>query len=190
LYKWNESTDVWEVIAAGTHGLGQVTGRPVEVNGFVYFPQGDSVAIRTWDGTNWDAQTVSSGQGCATGLAVGYSLADNKAQIWRYNNALVSGTTTGLKCSVSRADAVAAYTANLAFRNSILIGDTSLRLIIKSINMICTLCANSFSCMNDRYIELITVNERPSSDNGFDRELEFIYLLAGYSLSSGCTLGL
>ncbi len=171
LYKWNESTDVWEVIAAGTHGLGQVTGRPVEVNGFVYFPQGDSVAIRTWDGTNWDAQTVSSGQGCATGLAVGYSLADNKAQIWRYNNALVSGgTTTGLKCSVSRADAVAAYTTDLAFRNSILIGDTSASInFIKSINNdLYVGRANSFGVVsNDRYTELdYGQRKTPSSDNG------------------------
>jgi len=171
LYKWNESTDVWEVIAAGTHGLGQVTGRPVEVNGFVYFPQGDTVAIRTWDGTNWDAQTVASGQGCATGLAVGYSLADNKAQIWRYNNATVSGgTTTGLKCSVSRADAVAAYTTDLAFRTSILIGDTSATInSIKSVNNdLYVGRSNSFGIVqNDRYTELdFGVRKTPSSDNG------------------------
>jgi hypothetical protein len=171
LYKWNESTDVWEVIASGTHGLGQVTGRPIEVNGFVYFPQGDTVAIRTWDGTNWDAQTVSGGQGCATGLTVGYSAADNKTQIWRYNNALVSGgITTGLKCSVSRADAVSTYTTDLAFRNSILVGDTSTTInFIKSINNdLYVSRSNSFGVVsNDRYTELdYGQRKTPSSDNG------------------------
>lgn len=182
LYKWNESTDVWEVIAAGTHGLGQVTGRPVEVNGFVYFPQGDTVAIRTWDGTNWDAQTVASGQGCATGLAIGYSLPDKKAQIWRYNNATVSGgTTTGLKCSVSRADAVAAYTTDLAFRTSILIGDTSSTInFIKSVNNdLYVGRSNSFGIVqNDGYTELdFGIRKTPSSDNGIVIESwgEFVF---------------
>jgi hypothetical protein len=171
LYKWNESTDLWEVIASGTHGLGQVTGRPIEVNGFVYFPQGDTVAIRTWDGTNWDAQTIATGQGCATGLAVGYSAADNKTQIWRFNNALVSGgTTTGLKVSVSRADAVSTYTTDLAFRNSILVGDTSTTIsFIKSINNdLYVSRANSFGVVtNDRYTELdYGQRKTPSTDNG------------------------
>lgn len=171
LYKWNETTDIWEVIAAGTHGLGQVTGRPIEVNSFVYFPQGDSVAIRTWNGTLWDAQTVATGQGCATGFAEGYSAADNKTQIWRYNNALVTGgTTTGLKVSVSRADAVAAYTTDLAFRNSILVGDTSSTIsFIKSVNNeLYVSRANSFGVVvNDRHTELdFGQRKTPSTDNG------------------------
>jgi hypothetical protein len=124
LYNWNETDDDWDVVSG--HGLGQVTGRPVQANGILFFPQGDSVAIRTHDGTNWDSQTVASGQGCATGLEVGYDKTRNKTQIWRYNNALVSGgTTTGLAISVSAADATTTYTTNLVFRNSVLVRSTS-----------------------------------------------------------------
>lgn len=171
LYKWNESTDLWEVIAAGTHGLGRVTGRPVEVNGFVYFPQGDSVAIRVWDGTNWDAQTVASGQGCAVSLAVGYSAADNATQIWRCNNALVSGgTTTGLKVSVSRANAVSAYTTDLAFRNSINIGEQGnvINRIMSVNNTLWVFKSNSVGTVdNDRYTELdYGVRKTPNTYNG------------------------
>lgn len=171
LYKWNESTDLWEIVAAATHGLAQVTGRPIEVNGFVYFPQGDAVAIRVWDGTSWGAQTVSAGQGCATDLAVGYSAADNSTQIWRYNNALVSGgTTSGLKVSVSRANAVAAYTTDLAFRNSINIGEQSniINRIMSVNNTLWVLKTNSVGTVdNDRYTELdYGVRKTPSSDNG------------------------
>lgn len=195
LYKWNESTDVWEVIASGTHGLGRVTGRPVEVNGFVYFPQGDSVAIRTWDGTNWDAQTVASGQGCATGLAVGFNAADNTTVIWRYNNALVSGgTTTGLKVSVSRAPAVAAYTTDLAFKNSILINETTQAItnIYAANNTLYVHKANSFGSVdNDRYTEIdFGVRDTPSSDNGIASALWngfyfFTWLFSTLRLYSG-----
>lgn len=126
LCKWDANNSVWTIVPAATHGLGQVTGRPVEVNGFVYFPQGDTVAIRTWNGTNWDSQTIANGQGCASGFCVSYSQADNCAQIVRYNNALVSGgTTTGLAVSISRANAVAAYDTDLAFRNSTRVGNSS-----------------------------------------------------------------
>ena len=171
LYKWNESTDLWEAIEAATHGLGQVTGRPVEVNGFVYFPQGDSVAIRVWDGTNWDSQTIATGQGCATGLTVGYSAADNSTVIWRYNNALVSGgTTTGLKCSVSRAIAVAAYNTDLAFTNSVKIGDTSTAItgMLSVNNDLYVYKTNQVGIVqNDRYTELdYGIRDTPSSDNG------------------------
>jgi len=119
LYTWDETNDVWTAVAPATHLLNQVTGRPIESNNFIYFPQGDSTAIRVWNGSStWDSQTIASGQGCAYGLAVGYSAADNKMQIWRFNNALVSGgTTTGRKSSVSRADAVTVITSDLAFRN-------------------------------------------------------------------------
>lgn len=171
LYTWNETTDLWEVVASGTHGLGQVTGKPAEVNGFVYFPQGDSVAIRVWDGTNWDAQTIASGQGCATGLAVGYSAADNATQIWRFNNALVSGgTTTGLAVSVSRANAVSAYNTDLAFRNSINIGETNnwITRIMSVNNVLYVYKWNSVGTVdNDRYTELdYGVRKTPSVDNG------------------------
>lgn len=171
LYKWIHANNTWEIVAAATHGLGQVTGRPIEVNGFVYFPQGDSVAIRVWDGTNWDAQTVATGQGCAVGLAVGYSAADNATQIWRYNNALVSGgTTTGLKVSVSRANAVAAYNTDLAFRNSINIGEqgNTINRIMSVNNTLWIFKANSVGTVdNDRYTELdYGVRKTPSVDNG------------------------
>jgi len=171
LYVWNETDDDWDVIAAGTHGLGQVTGRPIAVNGFCYFPQGDSVAIRVWDGTNWDAQTIASGQGCATGLAVGYSNADNSTQIWRYNNALVSGgTTTGLKCTVSRANQVAAYNTDLAFRESRKIGDsgTPITGILAKDNALYVFKSNQVGIVdNDRYTELdYGIRNTPSSENG------------------------
>jgi hypothetical protein len=169
LYKWNESTDLWEVVTG--HGLTGVTGRPIEVNGILYFPRGDSTAIRTYNGTNWDDQTIATGQGCATGLAVGYSQADGKVQIWRYNNALVSGgTTTGLAVSVSRADGVAAYNTDLAFRNSILVGSngTSITGIDAVNNTLWVRKSNEIGTVdNDRYTELnFGVKKTPSSDNG------------------------
>lgn len=169
LYKWNESTDLWEEVTG--HGLTTVTGRPIEANGFCYSPCGDSTAIRVYDGTNWDAQTVASGQGCATGLALGYSAADGKTQIWRYNNALVSGgTTTGLAKSVSRADIVTTYTTDLAFRNSIFIGSTSTAITgMDAVNN--TLWVRKTDEIgtvdNDRYTELnYGVKKTPSTDNG------------------------
>lgn len=170
LYVWNETDDDWDVVAG--HGLGQVTARPVEANGILYFPQGDSVAIRTYNGTSWDSQTVASGQGCATALVVGYSPADNKAQIWRYNNALVSGgTTTGLAVSVSRADIVAAYDTNLAFRASIRIGESSTSInnfIVHTNNVLWVFKSNSVGYVeNDRYVEAdYGIRKTPSADNG------------------------
>lgn len=171
LLKWDETNDDWDVVAAGTHGLGQVTGRPVEVNGFVYFPQGDSVAIRTWDGTNWDAQTVGSGQGCAVGLATSYSEQDNAAQIVRYNNALVSGgTTTGLAVSVSRAPAVAAYTTDLAFKASTPIGNKSTTItgLLSVQNGVWVFKSDEAgSWINDKYTALdFGMKDTPSSTNG------------------------
>ncbi len=169
LYKWNETSDIWEEVTG--HGLTTVTGRPVEANGFCYFPCGDSTAIRTYNGTSWDAQTVASGQGCAYGLALGYSAADGKTQIWRYNNTLVSGgTTTGLAKSVSRADVVSAYTTDLAFRNSILIGTTSADIngIDTSNNTLWVRKVNEIGTVdNDRYTELdYGIKKTPSADNG------------------------
>jgi len=195
LYKWNETSDLWEEVAAATHGLGQVTGRPIEVNGFVYFPQGDTVAIRVWDGTNWDAQTIATGQGCATGLAVGYSASDNTSQIWRYNNALVSGgTATGLAKSVSRADAVGAYTTDLTFRNSIRTGDTTSNILnIHSVNnTLYVFKSNQTGVVdNDRFTELnYGVRNTPSSDNGiaainWNGMLYFNWLFTTMRLYSG-----
>ena len=169
LYKWNETTDLWEVVTG--HGLTTVTDRPVEANGFLYFPTGDTTAIRVYNGTNWDAQTIATGQGCATYLALGYSAADGKTQIWRANNALVSGgSTTGLKVSVSRADVVAAYTTDLAFRNSILIGDnsTSITGIDAVNNTLWVRKSNEVGTVdNDRYTELgMGIKKTPSTNNG------------------------
>lgn len=170
LYKWNETDDDWDVVSG--HGLGQVTGRPVEFNGFLYFPQGDAVAIRSYNGTNWDSQTIATGQGCATAFAVGYSAADNKAQLWRYNNTLVSGgTTTGLAVSVSRADPVAAYDTNLSFRASIRTGDASTtinRIQFHTNNVLWVFKSNSAGYVeNDRYTETdYGLRKTPSADNG------------------------
>jgi hypothetical protein len=169
LYKWNESTDVWEEVTG--HGLTTVTGRPIEVNGFCYFPTGDTTAIRVYNGTNWDAQTITAGKGCATGLAIGYNAADGKTQIWRYNNALVSGgTTTGLAKSVSRAPAVGTYTTDLAFKNSIEIGETSTNITgIDSVNnTLWVRKTNEIGTVdNDRYTELnYGIKKTPSTDNG------------------------
>ncbi len=169
LLKWNETDDDWDVVTG--HGLTTVTGRPVEMNGFCYFPCGDTTAIRVYNGTNWDAQTISGGQGCATFLAVGFSSSDNKTQLWRANNALVSGgTTTGLKVSVSRADAVGTYTTDLSFRNSVLIGDNSNSITgIDVVNN--TLWVRKWNEIgtvdNDRYVELnYGVKKTPSTNNG------------------------
>jgi len=169
LYKWNETTDIWEVVSG--HGLTTVTGRPVEANGFCYFPTGDTTAIRVYNGTSWDAQTIASGQGCATGLALGYSAADGQVQIWRYNNALVSGgTTTGLAKSVSRANVGAAYTTDLSFRNSIQIGDksTAINGFGAVNNTLWVFKTNEIGTVdNDRYTELnYGVKKTPSTANG------------------------
>lgn len=169
LYVWNESTDVWDEVTG--HGLTGVTGRPVEANGFLYFPRGDATAIRVYNGTSWDDQTVSGGQGCAKGLALGFSETDNKAQIWRYNNALVSGgTTTGLAVSVSRADVVAAYTTDLAFRNSIRIGTSSRGITgIDAVNnTLWVRKTNELGTVDfDRYVEInFGVRKTPANENG------------------------
>jgi hypothetical protein len=169
LYKWNEVSDIWEEITG--HGLSGVVGRPIEVNGLCYFPRGDTTAIRVWNGTNWDDQTISGGQGCASGLAIGYSASNGKAQIWRYNNATVSGgTTTGLVKSVSRADAVTAYNTDLAFGNSIYIGTSSHSITgIDAVNnTLWVRKTNEIGTVeNDRYTELnYGVRKTPSTDNG------------------------
>lgn len=169
LYKWDETTDVWSEITG--HGLTTVTGRPVEMNNFCYFPCGDTTAIRVYNGSAWDAQTVASGQGCATGLALGFSESDNKIQMWRYNNALVSGgTATGLRVSVSRADVVAPYTTDLTFRESKLIGDNSTLITgIDSVNnTLWVRKSNEIGTVtSDRYTELdYGIKKTPSSNNG------------------------
>lgn len=169
LYKWNESTDLWEEVTG--HGLTGVTGKPIEVNGFVYFPRGDATAIRVWDGTNWDDQTVGSGQGAATGLVKGYSFAENVAQIWRFNNSDVSGaSTTGLAKSVSRANAVSTYTTDLSFGNSIRIGDksTNINSLLPDNNRIWVFKTNEVGVVeNDRYTEMgFGIRKTPSSNNG------------------------
>lgn len=169
LYVWNETTDVWDVVSG--HGLGQVTGRPVSVNGFCYFPQGDTVAIRSWNGTLWDSQTIATGQGCATGLVVGYSSIDNTSQIWRYNNILVSGgTTTGIAVSVSRADVVNAYNTDLAFRAATRIGDSGALItgFLAANNTLWAFKTNSVGIVeNDRYTEIdYGIKNTISSDNG------------------------
>jgi len=168
LYKWNESTDVWEVVSG--HGLGQVTNRPIQCNEILFFPQGDSTAIRTYNGTSWDSQTVALGQGCATGLFAGYSAQDNAMYIWRYNNALVSGgTTTGLKCSVSRAPATTSYTSDLAFRAATLIRSTSntINSIYWDNDRLWVGKANSLGyVLNDKFYEAnFGVRKTPSANN-------------------------
>ena len=72
--------------------------------------------------------------------------------------------------SVSRADVVAAYTTDLAFRNSILIGDnsTSITGMDAVNNTLWVRKSNEIGTVeNDRYVELnYGVKKTPSSDNG------------------------
>lgn len=107
-YKWNETNDDWDT-AGGTSGLGVVTGRPVYYNGKHYFPQGESTAIRRWDGTTtWAAD----GTNYATFLEVGHDQAAGSV-IWRAN------TTPGTEATVSRGT----VSTNIVFNADIPVGD-------------------------------------------------------------------
>jgi hypothetical protein len=156
LYKWNETTDIWEVVSG--HGLAQVSGRPIEVNTFVYFPQGESTTVRTWDGTNF--ASINTGY-YFSGLAVGFSASDNSTQIWGFSNTPVA---------VYRANAVAAYNTDLAWRTGIYIGEKSHTINrIESVNNVLYVYkANSVGKVeNDKYEELdYGIRKTPSADNG------------------------
>jgi len=109
-YKWNETNDEWDA-AGGTSGLGVVLNRPAFFNNNHYFPQGESVNIRRWDGTTtWAADGTSR----ATFLEVGFDSADGNT-IWSAN------TTAGTTSSVKRAPAPSA--GNLVFGDDINVGD-------------------------------------------------------------------
>ncbi len=169
LYKWDEVSDVWVIVTG--HGLTAVTGRPIQCNEILFIPQGDAVAIKTYNGTSWDAQTIATGQGCATGLFVGYSDIDNSPQIWRYNNASVTGaSTTGKKISVSRAAATTAYDTDLSFGASILIRSTSNQInsIYWNNDRLWVGKANSLGyVLKDKFTEAnFGVRKTPSVNNG------------------------
>ena len=107
---WNETDDDWDAVG-GTPGLGTVVSRPVFFNNSHYFPQGESVAIRRWDGsTTWAAD----GSNYATFLEVGYDGNDGNV-VWRAN------TTAGTTSSVSKSPIPP--TTDLEFETAINIGD-------------------------------------------------------------------
>ena len=107
---WNETDDDWDAVG-GTSGLGTVVSRPVFFNNNHYFPQGESVAIRRWDGTTtWAAD----GTNYATFLQNGFDSADGNV-IWSGN------TTAGTKSSVAYAPAPAS--GDLVFNTAINVGD-------------------------------------------------------------------
>lgn len=155
LYKWNETSDLWEIVASATHGLSQVYGRPTEANGIVYFPQGGSTSLRTWDGTNW--ATINAGS-YFSGVAVGYSAPDNSTQIWLHS-----------ALAVYRANAVAAYNTDLTIRPAIITDAGHAITRIESVNnTLYVYKSNSVGIVeNDRYTELdYGVRKTPSADNG------------------------
>jgi len=91
-------------------GLGTVTGRPIILNAYHFFPQGESTNIRRWNG---NATWADDGTNKATFLVGGYDPTDG-AVVWRAN------TTAGTTSSVSRANA---GVAGLTFKTAIPIGD-------------------------------------------------------------------
>ncbi|TXH15995.1 MAG: hypothetical protein E6R03_06315 [Hyphomicrobiaceae bacterium] len=109
------STKYWTEITG--HGLGVVTGEPATLGENVYFPQGDSTAIRCManDFTASQAHKFRAEAGTnpyATFLKTSYDKSDG-AIVWRANNDSVS---------VSYAKYVA-YATNLTFNMAITCGD-------------------------------------------------------------------
>jgi hypothetical protein len=108
VYKWNESTDVWDA-AGGTSGLGTVVSRPVYYNGSHYFPQGGT-NIRRWDGaTTWAADGTNK----ADFLEVGHDTADGPV-IWRGRSSIAT------QSFVSRGTVP---TTDIVFNSAIPVGD-------------------------------------------------------------------
>jgi hypothetical protein len=92
-------TNEFTTTVVGTTGLGKVVSQPVVANGYLYFPQGESVYTRraywnagtfngTWEADNFYASLMFNGHDAASG-----------PQIWKANN----GTTT---TTVARAPVV------------------------------------------------------------------------------------
>lgn len=102
------------------HGLGVVTGEPATLNGIVFFPQGDAVAIRqmTTDFTAANCHKFTPDAGAdpyATLLLAHYDPGSNSGILWRANNDTVT---------VSYAVAIA-YDANFSWNPDIVCGDTT-----------------------------------------------------------------
>lgn len=115
--------------AVGAHGLGNVVSAPAVVNNIIYFPQGDSVAMRSaqWNGSTkvHDFQVEAKN---AYFVEAGYDPATGP-QLWRANNATASGS--GGAQTVSRANGTT-YGTDAVFRlpnagatKGIYVGDTS-----------------------------------------------------------------
>ncbi len=165
------------VIASGactektTSGLGTVLSRPISSNAYYYFPQGESVNVREFDGTStW----ADDGSNKATFLVNGYDSADG-AVIWRAN------TTVGTVSSVSRAKVTTGGTDH-TFNTAIPIGD-----LVGSINGM-TFDTNNglwvgksesvWQVLNDRAIlQNFGVEKTPSTTNGqaFASLQQFLY---------------
>lgn len=120
--------------AAGSSGLGYVYSTPAVGNNIVYFPQGDSVAIRRmrWNAStkvhDFASENATGKQGTAYFLESGFHDKDG-AVIYRANNATATGS--GGAQTVSRAK-VTTWGTNLSFKLpnegstvGVYIGDTS-----------------------------------------------------------------
>ena len=111
-----------------TTGLGVITGKPLVVNQIAFFPQGQSVNIRTmvWNPTTKVHDFDDNGTNKADLLEMGYD-AKNGLQIWRASNANTSGGAT----TVSRAavPAWASAPADLVFQPEIQIGDKDYNIV-------------------------------------------------------------
>lgn len=111
------ATEWWTELTG--HGLGVVTGEPATLGNNVYFPQGDSTAIRCMAtdftaANNHKFRAEAGSSPYATLLLSAYDKADG-AIVWRANNDAVS---------VSYAKTVA-YGTDLTFNTAITAGDKS-----------------------------------------------------------------
>jgi hypothetical protein len=126
----NTGIDGFTSAAVGSGSVGTLTGPPAIFNNIVYFPNGDSVAIREmqWSPStkvhDFNLQTATGQQGCASFLETGFHPVDGP-QLWRGNNQAATGS--GGAMTVSRASAVA-WGSPLVFRLPNAAGTTGLYL--------------------------------------------------------------
>ena len=152
----------------GTTGLGVVTGFPAVTNGIVYFPQGETTAIRrmhldyTVGNDHAWASEATSGSEYATLLYTFFDNNSSSVQVWRAN---YSSTAT----SVSRSTAQA-WGTDLAFGTAIPLGQSNYRItnMIDHENALYVTKEDSlWSITNDRATRYnYGVQSTPDSRNG------------------------
>jgi hypothetical protein len=160
LYEWNTGTINWDAkTITGTALTAAVTGRPLVVNNFVYFPQGEATAILRM---NTSFAGTADGTNMASLLCTYYDSAAGP-QIVKSNY------TAGTVCTIARATAVTTAT-NLTFGTAINCGNTNypINSILFTDTGIFVFKSDGLGqIVNDRYTPLESqISNTPSSRNG------------------------